>query len=436
MRHLCTRLLRAFTLIELLVVIAIIAILAAMLLPALASAREKARRSACMNNLNQMGKALQSYCGDYSEYFPCISDYGGYGKSFHNNSVRDPATGATWATYTWFQIAPSFVYSFTPYTVKDQTTYVGLRRNDVRYCPQVWSQTIAIAGATLSGTTATMVPNGAAGNLNRIPVGLGNLLTAGYMGDLRSLYCPTGTKFDTSVPAPAGGYKRANGYAGSAGSPGYGFILSDLDEMKKIGGWDGNALMFGNYTKVGASPLFTDMAGGIGCSYSYRNAPFHVDNNVDPTWLPLWMDGMFGTWTPTYKPPPTRPQVSNMCPTYKTQKILGGQSIVSDRSAKGLKTATADSFYGGEQYPGDGILAHRDGYNILYGDWHTAWFGDAEERLIWYRNYTFNRGNASFFATSSGIGSGPLWFNQFDVSAGVAPAIPYWTSGTVTGDPF
>jgi len=71
----------AFTLIELLVVIAIIAVLAAILLPALAAAKERAKRAFCMNNLHQIEIALNTYAGDYDNKLPVMT----------NETVLDPS---------------------------------------------------------------------------------------------------------------------------------------------------------------------------------------------------------------------------------------------------------------------------------------------------------------------------------------------------------
>src|SRR3954467_9568954 len=61
---------RAFTLVELLVVIGIIALLLAILLPALARVRESSRRTACLANICELGRAVLLYCHDNKDHLP------------------------------------------------------------------------------------------------------------------------------------------------------------------------------------------------------------------------------------------------------------------------------------------------------------------------------------------------------------------------------
>ena len=333
--------LRGFTLLELLVVIVILAVivaassLVARRLRMLAAAREQARRCICASQLKQMYAAIESYIYDYAGYYP------GW-PSVNSDATLDSQAGL------YSGLKPD---GEVRTVINTESGEADLRNKTLQGNIGNWRSYGTIVGSTPNGRDSRFAP---------IKAGL--LLERGYLASYETLYCPSAAGMKDA--ATAGGDSRFTAHC----SP----DLQDSLDLKAYIADGGREVFLADYTT--GSPTSVDGALTLRSHYNYRPNIFAFSTggadrggDAETTWIYL---------------PGTIPRAVCRFGTqvFPTARTMGSRAVMCDSFEKAMDPSNSDEQKAAGLMSA-GMQAHQEGYNVLYGDGHVAWYGDPQQTI-------------------------------------------------------
>jgi hypothetical protein len=268
-----------------------------------------------------------------------------------------------------------------------------------------------------------------AGSLKAAPSGLGFLVSSGYVADAATLWCPTGRE----APVQDSKCTLSNGMFISGEGWGAYFMNQARhlpEHVQDLGGFTSASLTNGDYSKRVRVPhggtvydpnVWNNYNGGptgvcdvaVWCSYFYRNVASWVESPDNLGQQTLY--SVYGT----------KPVVRTTAeaPVFKTSRHQGLRALASDSAER---WGTHHMALTGPP-PGRSLFAHREGYNVLYGDYSGKWYGDPQQRWAYVQlpaQYGKNGYNLGFNAVSISGGFGVcspsyLFWHDLDVFNGV-----------------